>query len=91
MFLMNISHLFLLRKIDHQSLPWKLLLSLKSHQSLAISIGSLANLLSNLKPHKASGPDNIPIFSLKKQQMKLLQFLAQNFQSSLDQGVATPF
>ena len=54
---------------------------------ITISIKGVANLLSNLKLHKASGPDNIPVFFLKETANEIAPILAQIFQSSLDQGV----
>ena len=53
---------------------------------ITISIEGVASLLSNLKPHKASGPDNIPVFFLKETANEIAPILAQIFQSSLDQG-----
>ena len=54
---------------------------------ITISIEGVANLLSNLKSHKASGPDNIPVFFLKETANEIAPILTQIFQSSLDQGV----
>ena len=41
----------------------------------------------HLKPHKASGPDNIPVFFLKETANEIAPILVQIFQFSLDQGV----
>ena len=39
-----------------------------------VMVEKVASLLTNLKPHKAPGPDNIPAFFSKKQQMRLPYF-----------------
>ena len=44
-------------------------------------------LLSNLQPHKATEPDQIPSFVLKAVGDDLSPFLTRLFQASLDQGI----
>jgi len=47
----------------------------------------VAQLLSNIKVNKASGPDNIPAHFLQETALKSCQFLPPFFQVSLEQGV----
>jgi len=44
------------------------------------------NLLSNLKEHKAKGPDKIPTLRLKRHSVEISPALTQSFQASLYQG-----
>jgi len=44
-------------------------------------------LLHNLKPYKAVGPDNLPSYSLKEVANEIAPSLSLIFQASLDQGV----
>jgi len=44
------------------------------------------NLLENLDPYKAEGPDNIPTRLLKETTQQMAPQLAFSFQASLDQG-----
>ena len=52
----------------------------------AITINPVGvDLLSNIKPFKASGPDNIPAFLLKEIAIQIAPSLAVVFQASLNQ------
>ena len=44
------------------------------------------NLLVNLDPHKATGPDNIPTKLLKETAQQMAPLLTLIFQASLNQG-----
>ena len=52
---------------------------------IIISPAGVANLLSNIKPFKAMGPDNIPAYLLKEIDLQISSFLAMIFQASLNQ------
>jgi len=47
----------------------------------------VAQLLHNLKPYKAAGPDNLPSYFLKEVAKEIAPSLCLIFQASLDQGV----
>ena len=49
-----------------------------------VSVEGVASLLTNLKPHKAPGPDNIPAFLLKETANEIVPLF---YQCSLDQGL----
>ena len=51
-----------------------------------ISVGGVAKLLSAVKPHKASGPDNIPARFLKECAREIAPALSLVFQASLNQS-----
>jgi len=44
-------------------------------------------LLLNLKPHKAAGPDNLPSQFLKEVAVEIAPLLSMIFQASLYQGI----
>ena len=46
----------------------------------------VSQLLLNLKPHKAAGPDNLPSYSLKEVAKEISPALSMIFQASLNQG-----
>ena len=50
-------------------------------------IFGVMKLLSGLKPHKASGPDQTPTMLLKSLAVELNPVLTRFFQSNLDQGI----
>ena len=52
---------------------------------IIISPAGVANLLSNIKPFKAMGPDNIPTYLLKEIALQISPSLAMIFQASLNQ------
>ena len=54
---------------------------------ISVSVNGVANLLHNLNPHKATGPDGIPAYFLKELSHEIAPFLTLIFQSSLQQGV----
>jgi len=47
----------------------------------------VSQLLHNLKPYKAAGPDNLPSYFLKEVANEIVPSLCLIFQASLDQGV----
>ncbi len=51
-----------------------------------ITSNGVTKLLSNLNPHKASGPDSIPARLLKEVAHQLAPALTLLFQNSIDQG-----
>ena len=53
---------------------------------LHIESTGVENLLSNLNPHKATGPDNIPSKFLKETAHYISPLLTFIFQSSISQG-----
>ena len=53
---------------------------------ISISLGGVTNLLYNLNPHKATGPDEIPAYFLKKFSNEIAPILTLIFQSSIHQG-----
>ena len=54
---------------------------------ISVSVNGVANLLHNLNPHKATGPDGIPAYFLKELSHEIAPSLTLIFQSSLQQGV----
>jgi len=54
---------------------------------ITVSVEGVANLLHNIKPHKATGPDGIPAYFLKELSYEIAPILTKIFQSSLHQGV----
>ena len=52
---------------------------------IKISPTGVAELLSNIKPFKASGPDNIPAYLLKELASQIAPSLTVVFQASLNQ------
>lgn len=52
-----------------------------------VTVEGVASLLTNLKPHKAPGPDNIPAFFLKETANEIAPILTHIYKSSLDQGL----
>ncbi len=57
-----------------------------SIKNIVISVGGVAKLLRNIKPNKASDPDNIPCRILKELADETAPCLATIFQQSLDCG-----
>ena len=54
--------------------------------NIVITISGVLKLLQNLKPNKASGPDNIPAKFLKENAEELAPALTSLFQASLHQS-----
>ena len=52
-----------------------------------IAVSGVEKLMSNIKPHKASGPDNIPCKLLKELAPELAPCLSSMFQESLNSGL----
>ena len=50
--------------------------------NIPVSVKGVANLLHNLNPHKATGPDGIPAYFLKELSYEIAPILTKNFQSS---------
>ena len=55
--------------------------------NINISVEGITKLLSNLNPHKASGPDELPTRLLKEMAHQLTLLLTLIFQASLHQGL----
>lgn len=53
---------------------------------ISISVDGVANLLQNLNPHKATGPDGIPAYFLKECSNEIAPILTLIFQCSMQQG-----
>ena len=53
---------------------------------ISISVDGVANLLQNLNPHKATGPDGIPAYLLKECSNEIAPILTLIFQCSMQQG-----
>ena len=53
--------------------------------SITISFAGVAKLLSDIKPFKAPGPDDIPTYLLKEIDFQIAPSLAIVFQASLNQ------
>ena len=53
--------------------------------SITISSAGVPNLLSNIKPFKASGPDDIPAYLLKEIAYQIAPSVMMVFQASLNQ------
>ena len=59
--------------------------SIPAIEPITINTAGVADLLSNIQPFKASGPDNIPAFLLKEIAFQIAPPLAVVFQASLNQ------
>ena len=57
---------------------------------IIITIPGVLKLLSEINPHKASGPDNIPARVLKETASEIAPMLTHLFQQSLNTGVIPP-
>ena len=53
---------------------------------ITVHVEGVAQLLTNIQPHKASGPDNLPARFLKEVANEIAPVLTLVFQASLDQG-----
>ena len=58
-----------------------------SINNIMIAVSGVEKLMSNIKPHKASGPDNIPCRLLKELAPELAPCLSSIFQESLISGL----
>ena len=56
---------------------------------LTVHVEGVAQLLTSIQPHKASGPDNLPARFLKEVAYEIASVLSIVFQASLDQGHLT--
>ena len=56
-------------------------------QQIHINLEGVIQLLLNLKPHKAAGPDNLPCYFLKEVANEISPSLCLIFQASLNQGM----
>ena len=59
---------------------------LPSISPLTVHVEGVAQLLTNIQTHKASGPDNLPARFLKEVAYEIAPVLTIVFQASLDQG-----
>ena len=55
-------------------------------QCIAVSCESVVKPLKNLKPHKAAGPDDIPLMLLIEAADEIASAITLIFQASLNQG-----
>ena len=55
-------------------------------KDIQVSANGIVKLLTNLKPHKAAGPDNIQARVLKELKTEIAPILEDIFQTSLNQG-----
>ena len=53
---------------------------------ITVSCDGVIKLLKNLKPHKAAGPDDIPLMLLKEAADEIAPAITLYFQASLNQG-----
>ena len=53
---------------------------------IQVHLDGVSQLLHNLKPHKAAGPDNLPSYFLKEVANEIAPALTTIFQTSLNQG-----
>jgi len=58
--------------------------------SITISVEDVAYHLSTLQTNKATGPDKIPVYFLKRTAPSIVPILATVFQLSLQQGILSP-
>jgi len=84
MFLLCIFHQFLPVKTLQMHVPGD---PLPDIQPVHIHTDGVAQLLLNLKSHKAAGPDNLPSNFLKEVANEITPALSGIFQASLNQGV----
>ena len=73
-------------KDDHSTLPIMGGNPIPDIEQLSIGVNGVYNLLVNIDPHKATGPDGIPSRLLKETAYQMAPLLTFIFQSSLDQG-----
>ena len=73
-------------KDDHSILPIMRGNPIPDIEQLSIGVNGVYNLLVNIDPHKATGPDGIPSRLLKETAYQMAPLLTFIFQSSLDQG-----
>ena len=57
-----------------------------SMEDMTVSSEGVVKLLKNLKPHKAAGPDDIPLMLLKEAADEIAPAITLLFQASLNQG-----
>ena len=60
--------------------------SLPDIAPLSVEVEGVFNLLTNIDPYKATGPDDIPARILKESAYQMAPLLTFIFQSSLNQG-----
>ena len=75
---------------DLQNLPSKESSPYLPMPEIIITIPGVLKLLSEINPHKASGPDNIPALVLKETASEIAPMLTHLFQQSLNTGVIIP-
>ena len=55
-------------------------------EDIIVSFKGVVKLLKNLKPHKAAGPDDIPLMLLREAADEIAPAITLLFQASLNQG-----
>ena len=55
-------------------------------EDITVSCKGVVKLLKNLKPHKAAGPDDIPLMLLREAADEIAPAITLLFQASLNQG-----
>ena len=72
---------------DDQSLPPNISSEpVPNISQITVEVDGVYNLLTNLDPHKATGPDSIPPKLLKETALHMAPLLTFIFQASLNQG-----
>ena len=71
---------------DHTNIPHKGPSPYSAMQNITITENGVYKLLRNIKPHKATGPDNIQARYLKELALELTPAITFLFQTSLEQG-----
>ena len=71
---------------DHTNIPHKGPSPYSAMQNITITGNGVYKLLRNIKPHKATGPDNIQARYLKELALELTPAITFLFQTSLEQG-----
>ena len=71
---------------DHTNIPHKGPSPYSAMQNITITENGVYKLLRNIKPHKATGPDNIQARYLKELALELTPTITFLFQTSLEEG-----
>ena len=86
MFLITTYFTSIFTQEDLSSLPELNDLFFPEISPISVSLGGVTNLLHNLNPHKATGPDEILAYFLKEFSNEIAPILTLIFQSSIHQG-----
>ena len=72
--------------VDNHPAPDLGVSNIPSMNDIIVHVGGVAKLLGSLKPHKASGPDNIQARFLRETYQEIAPALSMIFQASIDQA-----